>query len=182
MHFCTAHIMLGGDKDNVMARGLFNPVSWPEVSVLRVIHGDESIIDVEPFVEVKQSPRSERGRLAFIYGEQPLGMVWGGKNAPDEMEAPKVKLKAGVTWRNPLTSRTEVTTKDGSEPVDETAPAVPPMQATETEDVVETVGDPSPAPVEVDNEDDPFAEDGALPEKKPEPAKKPAAKPTAKKR
>lgn len=163
MHFCAAKIMIGGDRDNIMSRDAFNPVSWPEIEVLRFIHGDDSVFDVEPFVEVEQSPRNERQRLAFIYGEGPCAGIWGGRSAPTHMDAPKVKVKAGVKWFNPLTRLAETTTKDGSEQVDPAAlPSAPPM-AQEPAGDDNTVGDPRAAPET--GEDDPFAEDGATSDK-----------------
>jgi hypothetical protein len=172
MHFCTAKIMLGGDSNNVMHRDVYSPLSWPEISVLRLIHGDPSVLDVVPFATVPQQPRYERQRLSFIYGEGPLAGVWGGRNAPDEMEAPEIRPKAGTVWRNPLSGVVEITTEDGSEPADPTQlPSWQPMDAagplaagplpvaTPT-----TFGDPRPAPQ--GDEPDPFEEDGAIPDRK----------------
>src|SRR5262245_27845151 len=133
MHFCTASIMIGSDQNNIMTRDETAPLSWPEIEVLRVIHGDHSVIDVKPFVHVEQKPRDERQRLAFIYGDGPLAQVWGGRNAPSEMDAPKASIKAGVKWVNPLTNLMEETTKDGTKPVDPKAVARPAMTAPDVE-------------------------------------------------
>jgi len=107
MHFCTAEILLGGDDRNVMTRTEFNPVSWPEVEVLQVVHGSDSVRNVRPFVSVPQTPRAERDRLANIYGGEPLAVRWGGLNPPQEMEAPRVKIALETVWYNPITYRTE---------------------------------------------------------------------------
>ena len=32
MHFCTAKVMVAGDKDQVVYRDEYNPISWPEAS------------------------------------------------------------------------------------------------------------------------------------------------------
>jgi hypothetical protein len=152
MHFCTAKIQIGGDNNNVMVRDHYSPVSWPEIALLTVIHGEGSVIDVEPFVYVKQPPRNERGRLDFIYGRGPGQVVWGGQNAPDEMDAPKVKLKAGIQWLNPITSLLEITTKDGSKQVDPKARPAPPPPAQEHTSLAETVGDPRPGNPDDDDE------------------------------
>lgn len=148
MHFCTAKVHIGGDSANVMVRDHFSPLSWPEIAVLRVLHGDESIVDVEPFVSVKQSAKDERQRLAYTYGEDNVQAVWGGKHAPDEMEAEKVKLKAGVKWMNPLSGMVEETTKDGTKAVNPKAtPVMPkpesrPLAEEEPAPGPEVVGDP----------------------------------------
>lgn len=107
MHFCTAKIAIGGDNRNIAIRDEFNPISWPEIEVLRLLHGDDALEDVVPFVRVNQPGKDERTRLAQIYGETPIQQCWGGRNAPSELEAPDVKLPAKVTWRNPLTGAIE---------------------------------------------------------------------------
>jgi hypothetical protein len=153
MHFCTAAVAIGGDTRNTMIRGEFSPVSWPEIEILRIVHGDQSITDVSPFVRVPQSPREERARLADIYGEPPLAVAWGGRSAPGEVEAPGVDLKAGVAWFNPLTHRVEITADGGSVK----APDPEPVVAQPAEAVLETFGDmtrPPPSPIDADDEDD----------------------------
>lgn len=63
----TAHCLLslGGDHGNqVMKWG----VTVAEIAVLRAIHGDEAVTEVEPHADVKRSHREERMRLIGIYG------------------------------------------------------------------------------------------------------------------
>jgi hypothetical protein len=119
MHFCTAKVSIGGDMQNVMARDFYSPVSWPEVEVLRYIHGDSAVDEIMPFVEVPQTGKAERERLRLIYGEEPLQALWGGRNTPGEMNAPQYKLKKGVQWFNPLSQ--DVETTEGTPPPAEPA-------------------------------------------------------------
>lgn len=109
MHFCKANVAIGDDNNNIMVRSEFAPVSWPEVEILRIIHGSEAVTEVVPFARVNQTAKEERERLALIYGEGPCMQLWGGKNPPRELEAPDAKLPAGVTfsWKNPLTMAIE---------------------------------------------------------------------------
>jgi hypothetical protein len=107
MHFCTAKIAIGGDIGNTMVRDTFNPVSWPELEVLNVIHGEGAVTDVEPFVQVPQPPKVERERLVSIYGPGPVGYVWGGTRSPHEMDSPNGPVKPGTIWLNPITNRAE---------------------------------------------------------------------------
>ena len=116
MHFCTAHIAIGGDPRNIMYRDEFAPVSWPEVDVLREIHGGEAVTDVRPFVDVPQGARQERNRLAMKYGDEVLATRWGGKNPPTEMVAAGARMRPDTVWQNPLSGHTEKTTASGSEP------------------------------------------------------------------
>lgn len=63
----TAHCLLslGGDHGNqVMKHG----VTAAEIAVLRAIHGDEAVQEVEPAGHVKRTHREERERLLGTYG------------------------------------------------------------------------------------------------------------------
>jgi hypothetical protein len=113
MHFCKATIALGEDMRNTVNRDETSPISWPEVEIVRLLHGDAAVTDIIPFVQVSQSPRAERQRLAEIYGDQACKDAWGGRAGPGEMEAPEATLKAGVTWVNPITRMVEVTSPGG---------------------------------------------------------------------
>lgn len=157
MHFCRAKVLIGGDNRNVMVRSEFNPVSWPEVQVLQEVHGTGSVEDVEPFVAVKQKAKDERERLARIYGEAPLQQIWGGRNAPDELEAPEARLVSDLLWFNPLTQQAETTGKGGknSQPVPPQAPP-PEGPSEQTRPAVEVVGQPVAGSPEEEN--DPYSE------------------------
>lgn len=115
MHFCRAKIAIGEDRDNVFCAGNFDPISWPEVMVLQALHGEGSISDVEPFVEVDITSREERGRLARKYGESVVATVFGGKQGPAEMNAPRVgKMPDGEAWMDPFTRQQLITGEDPS--------------------------------------------------------------------
>lgn len=103
MHFCTAKVAITGDLNNVMVRGSFQPISWPELEILRTLHGEESVTDVEPFVRVPQPPKAERERLSLIYGNDVLTHIWGGTRPPHEMEDPSGAEVPGMPWFNPIT-------------------------------------------------------------------------------
>lgn len=63
----TANILLslGGHHGNTVPK--FG-VTAAEIAVLRAIHGDESVKDIEPGQVIKTSHRGERERLLGIYG------------------------------------------------------------------------------------------------------------------
>lgn len=103
MHFVTCEIRLAGDMLNTVPRDTFRPVSWPEVEVLRLIHGDASIVDVKPFVRVEQSAKAEKERLRHIYGNEIVETVFPGRNPQMEMEAPGAKLPEQIPlWKSPI--------------------------------------------------------------------------------
>ena len=62
MHFCTARIALAGDTGQIAIRDRFSPVSWPELEVIKTLHGDDALLEVQPFVKVPQPPKAERDR------------------------------------------------------------------------------------------------------------------------
>jgi|LakMenEpi03Aug12_release.lakeMendotaPanAssembly.Ray.scaffolds.fasta_scaffold33132_8 hypothetical protein len=103
MHFCKATIRVSGDVRTVIVRDTHNPVSWPELEILRALHGDESISDVKPFIRVEQSSKDEKERLRQIYGNAVAEGVFPGRNPQMEMDAPGAKLPTEkISWRNPI--------------------------------------------------------------------------------
>ncbi|SEG64946.1 hypothetical protein [Bosea lathyri] len=62
----TANIMLalGGDVGNTIPK---YGVTAAEVALLRAVHGDEAVFDVEPTGEIERSNRAELGRLNLEY-------------------------------------------------------------------------------------------------------------------
>ena len=104
MHFCTADIALANDEQQVVHRGPRDPISWPEIEVIRTIHGDEAVRNVKPFVQVEQTAKAEKERLALIYGLVVSEKVWVGRNSSMEMDAAEMDvLEPGTVWMNPLT-------------------------------------------------------------------------------
>jgi len=108
MHFCTAYVQIAGDRDQTVFRDMYAPISWPEVEVLRVIHGDEAVTEVKPFVRVEQKPRAERERLALRYGKDYVDAALGqGRGDNIIVDAPEADIAHGATWKNPLTQLEE---------------------------------------------------------------------------
>ncbi len=62
----TANVMvaLGGDTGNTVPK---YGVTAAEIAVLRSIHGNEAVFDIEPCGEVKRGHRDERQRLVETY-------------------------------------------------------------------------------------------------------------------
>ena len=63
----TAHVLvaLGGDKGNTVMK---YDVTAAEIAVLRAIHGEDAISDVEPLGDIVVTGREERQRLFDLYG------------------------------------------------------------------------------------------------------------------
>lgn len=65
MQIANILLALGGDPGNQIMKW---HVTAAEIAVLREIHGDDSVTDVEPQGDVKRGHREERMRLLAIYG------------------------------------------------------------------------------------------------------------------
>ena len=122
MHFCTAYVKIADDAQQIVFRDKFSPISWPEVELLRNIHGDDSVLEVKPFVRVEQSGREEKVRLTLRYGKEYVEKAFGqGRGSNIETDAPEADIAYGETWKNPLTQLEETI---GGE---ETGEGEPPM-------------------------------------------------------
>lgn len=104
MHFCTADIALASDEQQVVSRGPRDPISWPEIDVLRTLHGDAAVRNVKPFVHVDQTAQAEQQRLVMIYGNVVTEKVFMGRRPQMEMDAAEMDvLEPGTVWVNPIT-------------------------------------------------------------------------------
>lgn len=65
MQLANVLVSLGGDHGNTVSKF---QVTAAEIAVLRAIHGDDAVNDVEPRGDIVRSHREERGRLLSIYG------------------------------------------------------------------------------------------------------------------
>lgn len=71
----TANIMLsiGGDAGNTVFKsgdpGSPTAVTTAEIAVLRAIHGEDAVHDIEPVGDIDRSNREELNRLRSIYGK-----------------------------------------------------------------------------------------------------------------
>lgn len=120
MHFCTAYVALSEDTNQSVFRGEFNPISWPEVQIIQSLHGEGSVDQIKPFVDVPSTAKEERDRLAGIYGGDVVEKCWPGRNPNMTLTAPKATLKAGVQWRNPISREIEETSGKKADKVEET--------------------------------------------------------------
>jgi hypothetical protein len=123
MHFCTADIALANDEQQVAHRGPRDPISWPEIEVLRTLHGDEAVRNVKPFVHVEQTAKAEKERLALIYGTVVSTQVWVGRNSSMELDAAEMDvLEPGTMWMNPITREVLAVPEDEVEVEEEDEP------------------------------------------------------------
>lgn len=73
MHLCTCLVMIAGDNSQIVAKNIHSPVTWPEIQVLKLIHGEDSVFDIVVLdEEIDRSPQEEMERLKIQYGEGPV--------------------------------------------------------------------------------------------------------------
>jgi len=90
MHLCTAKIMLAGDSGQIVWRQADNPVSWPEIGVIQMAHGEDAVFDIEVVAEIEATRYGEKQRLVEIYGRDLLELVYPGRAPALEMTMPGV--------------------------------------------------------------------------------------------
>lgn len=80
MQTVNAHVRLGGDRDNTVP---VYGITVSELAVLRLIHGEDGVFDIEPAGEVRVTNREERERLGEKY--LPRSTTEGQKSPVDEL-------------------------------------------------------------------------------------------------
>lgn len=68
MHWCACRLNLSGQGFTVHEFHQYDPVSWPEVQVLMLLHGDENVYDIKPVRIAEVDPAEEKRRLLGKYG------------------------------------------------------------------------------------------------------------------
>lgn len=72
MQTANCSLALGGDQGNTVPK--FG-ITAAEIAVLRVIHGDDAVTNIEPAGEVKRTDRQEIARLTQVFGTNQDGRV-----------------------------------------------------------------------------------------------------------
>lgn len=102
MDMCSAKIRLSGDMQQVVHRLAHDPVSWPEIGVIKFIHGEDAVFDVEKVAEIDADALGEKRRLMEIYEPGVVNMLFPGArpfmelampDGPGPEDQPKVKVK-----------------------------------------------------------------------------------------
>lgn len=78
-HIVTCRVQVGGDPGTIVVRGKSRPVPYPEIPILRHLHGDTNVFDVEVCGLVPRSAGSvEKNRMATVYGREAVEHVYPG--------------------------------------------------------------------------------------------------------
>jgi hypothetical protein len=80
IHYCRCRINLAGQNCHTVILDEHNPVTWPEVQVLTVLHGEENVMDIMPIGIGDTWPTAEKNRLIAIYGHRVVESCFPGRN------------------------------------------------------------------------------------------------------
>lgn len=80
-HVVTCRIQVGGDPGTIVVRNKTRPVPYPEIPILRHLHGETNVYDVEVCGLVARNAGSlEKNRMATVYGREAVEAVYPGKS------------------------------------------------------------------------------------------------------
>jgi hypothetical protein len=78
-HIVTCRVQVGGDPGTIVVRGKSRPVLFPEIKILRHLHGETNVYDVEVCGLVPRSAGSvEKNRMMMIYGKEAVEHIYPG--------------------------------------------------------------------------------------------------------
>jgi hypothetical protein len=87
MHWCTCRINLSGQNLHIIVIGPHAPVTWPEVQVLSLLHGEDNLYDIKPCAISDVNPADEKRRLWAKYGDK-VERVFPGRVFRMELQMP----------------------------------------------------------------------------------------------
>ena len=71
-------VALGGDIGNTVVRGRGNPIAYPELGIIQLIHGDEAVWDIHVIGTCEMSNDQMLDRVKFIYRDEDVKAVYPG--------------------------------------------------------------------------------------------------------
>jgi len=80
MDLVTAEILIGGDLRNTVFKNSTNPITVPEIEILKAVHGEDSVKVGKECGHVKRTAKAEKARLAERYGMKVVDHVYPGVN------------------------------------------------------------------------------------------------------
>lgn len=85
IQYCRCKINLAGQNCHTVILDEFNPVTWPEMQILMMLHGEENVMDVMPVGIGRTWPTPEKNRLIGIYGHRVVESCFPGRSFRMEM-------------------------------------------------------------------------------------------------
>ncbi len=135
MERCTATVRLGGDLTQTVIKSGVSPA---EIAILRLIHGDDSVVDVERTdVEHTNHPNTqgEPARLKALYGAGTFAAAFPGARPtlPEKLSDIGIELP-DEDIQNPLHGRKGKPKKKADAGADKTDSGVQPVTAADLPD------------------------------------------------
>jgi fructose-specific component phosphotransferase system IIB-like protein len=112
MQLMKCHIAVGGDDLNVVVRDHDTAVTYPELLVIKALHGGENVREIEDAGDVDRDPAEERERLSMIYGREIVRQVFPGDHSP----LPVQDMRRKKEKPDVFDTSAETETKDKSAP------------------------------------------------------------------
>lgn len=78
MQLLSCHIAVAGDDANVIVRDHDTAVTYPELLIIKALHGSENVRHVKDAGDVERDSEEERDRLRELYGELIVKQVFPG--------------------------------------------------------------------------------------------------------
>ncbi len=126
MDHVTCMVLLSNDIQHTVERGAWNPVSFPEVEILRHMHGETAVREIQYLETVKTTTAEEKRRLEGIYGPDIAELVYPGRVPHMEMtvgaDAPKPVAKPKKRTRKPKAAAAVEPVADDPDPEIKDAP------------------------------------------------------------
>lgn len=76
MQMLSCHVCVGGDDDNIVVKDHDGAVTFPELLILKALHGDESVRNIVDKGDVERESDEERQRLVGLYGAEIVKQVF----------------------------------------------------------------------------------------------------------
>jgi hypothetical protein len=92
MQLLSCYLVIGGDDNSVVVRDHDTAVTYPEMLVLKALHGGENVRQLEDIGAVERDSDAERSRLSELYGEGIVRQTFPGHGDLPERDG-KIKVR-----------------------------------------------------------------------------------------
>lgn len=82
MQTLSCAIAVAGDDHSIVRREYDTAVTFPELLILKALHGPENVRDIADAGDVSRDPDDERQRLRSLYGHAIVMQVFPGEHTP----------------------------------------------------------------------------------------------------
>lgn len=80
MQMLSCAVAVAGDDHSIVRREYDTAVTFPELLILKALHGPENVRDIADAGDVSRDPDDERQRLRSLYGHTIVAQVFPGEH------------------------------------------------------------------------------------------------------